>query len=106
MEPIEAAYRSGQWLLATVGQNEKAQRWCRENGLGGHIELRVGTTDSRLRRRLHRADEMEQSIIDLRAQYGLARRLTRRRPMGATRKSCRSARAASPPTSSRRTTPA
>jgi hypothetical protein len=106
MEPIEAAYRSGQWLLATVGQNAKAQRWCRENGLGDHIELRVGTTDSDTVGGYTVPDEMEQSIIDLRASTasrGASRAGARWR---ATPSRSRSARAASPPTSSRRTTPA
>lgn len=80
MEPLEAAYRSGQWLLATVGNNERAQRWCRDYGLGEH--LRVMTTDSGSAGGYLVPDEMEQSIIDLRVNYGLARKLTRRRPMG------------------------
>jgi HK97 family phage major capsid protein len=81
MEPVEAAYRSGQWLLATVGQNERAQRWCRENGLGECL-TRVATTDVDSAGGYVVPTEMEQSIIDLRAMYGLARRLCRRRPMG------------------------
>lgn len=80
MDAVEAAYRSGQWLLATVGNNDRAQRWCREHGLGEHI--RVMTTDVNTAGGYIVPDEMEQSIIDLRAAYGLARRLTRRRPMG------------------------
>lgn len=80
MEPVEAAYRAGQWLLATVGGNERAKTWCREHGLGEH--LRVMTTESGSTGGYLVPDEMEQSIIDLRAQYGLARRLARRRPMG------------------------
>lgn len=80
MDAVEAAYRSGQWLLATVGNNERAQRWCRDHGLGEHI--RVMTTDVNTAGGYVVPDEMEQSIIDLRAAYGLARRLARRRPMG------------------------
>lgn len=82
MEPVEAAYRSGQWLMATVGMQERAQRWCRENGLGEHIQHRVMTTDVGAAGGYVVPDEMEQSVIDLRANFGLARRLARRRPMG------------------------
>lgn len=85
MEPVEAAYRSGQWLLATVGQNERAQRWCRDQGL--YTENRVMTTESGSVGGYLVPDEMEQSIIDLRVQYGLARKLARRRPMASDTKS-------------------
>ena len=87
MEPMEAAYRSGQWLLATVAQNERAQRWCREHGLGAHIQHRVMQTGVNTLGGFIVPDEMEQAIIDLREDYGLARRLCRRRPMGSDTKS-------------------
>lgn len=82
MDVAEAAYRSGQWLLATIGQNKRAQTWCREHGLGEHIEHRVMTTDAGSTGGYIVPDEMEQSIIDLRTSVGLARRLCRRRAMG------------------------
>jgi len=80
IEPLEAAYRSGQWLRAVVGNVESAKRWCREHGV--RIEERVMTTDVDSAGGYVVPDEMEQSIIDLREAYGLARRLARRRPMG------------------------
>jgi HK97 family phage major capsid protein len=79
MEPEEAAYRSGQWLLATVGGNERARKWCAERGIAVE-RVMLGSTDSAGGYLV--PTEMEQSIIDLREAYGLARRLTRRRPMG------------------------
>jgi len=85
MEAIEAAYRSGQWLLATVGGNKDAKRWCKERGID--VQERVMTTDSGSAGGYLVPDEMEQSIIDLREAYGLARRLTRRRPMATDTKS-------------------
>jgi HK97 family phage major capsid protein len=85
MEPLEAAYRSGQWLLATVAQNQKAARWCRDHGVD--IEHRVMQTASSSLGGYLVPDEMEQSIIDLRESYGLARRLARRRVMGSDTKS-------------------
>jgi hypothetical protein len=83
MDSVEAAYRSAQWMLATIGQNARAQRWCKDHGM----ELRVMTTDVDSSGGYLVPDEMEQSIIDLRASYGLARRLCRRRPMASDTKS-------------------
>jgi len=86
MEPEEAAYRSSQWLLAAIGQNERARRWCRDHGLD--VEQRVMTeSTSSTGGYIAMPTEMEQSVIDLREQYGLARRLARRRPMGSDTKS-------------------
>jgi HK97 family phage major capsid protein len=85
MEAEEAAYRSGQWLLATVGQNERARRWCNERGIT--VETRVMTAGTDSAGGYLVPVEMEQSIIDLRESYGLARRLARRRPMSSDTKS-------------------
>jgi HK97 family phage major capsid protein len=85
MDPVESAYRAGQWLLATVGQNQRAQRWCRDHGMEGY--MRVMTTDVDSAGGYIVPDEMEQSIIDLREDYGLARKLCRRRPMASDTKS-------------------
>ncbi len=85
MEPLEAAYRSGQWLRAVVGGIESARKWCAERGI--QVEQRVMTTDVGSAGGYLVPDEMEQSIIDLREAYGLARRLARRRPMASDTKS-------------------
>jgi HK97 family phage major capsid protein len=85
MDPLEAAYRAGQWLRAVVGGVESARKWCSERGI--HVEQRVMTTDNGSAGGYLVPDEMEQSIIDLRAEYGLARRLCRRRPMASDTKS-------------------
>lgn len=87
MEPIEAAYRSGMWLLAVVSGSERAAKWCKEHGLGGHLQQRVMTGDNDAAGGYLIPTEMEQSIIDLREDYGLARRLARRRPMATDTKS-------------------
>jgi len=79
MDPLECAYRSGMWLMASVYGNEKARRWCAERGIDTEqrvMQTGVGTLGGVLV-----PVEMEQSIIDLRESYGLARRLARRRPM-------------------------
>jgi HK97 family phage major capsid protein len=85
MEPIECAYRAGQWLLATIGQSSKAAKWCNERGIV--VEQRVMTTGVGSAGGYIVPDEMEQSIIDLREAYGLARRLARRRAMASDTKS-------------------
>lgn len=85
MEPLEAAYRSGMWLLATIGGQDRAQKWCRDHGVD--IQHRVMTTENGASGGYLVPDEMEQSIIDLREAYGLARRLARRRPMSSDTKS-------------------
>lgn len=85
MEAEEAAYRSGQWILATVGQNERARRWCSERGIQTETRVMTAGTDSAGGYLV--PVEMEQSIIDLRESYGLARRLARRRPMASDTKS-------------------
>lgn len=85
IDPLECAYRSGMWLMATVFGNQKAAKWCSERGL--LVEQRVMQVgDSALGGYLV-PNEMEQAIIDLREQYGLARRLARRRPMASDTKS-------------------
>lgn len=85
MEPEEAAYRSGQWLLATVGGNERARKWCGEHGILTEHRVMTGGTDTAGGYLV--PTEMEQSVIDLRESYGLARRLARRRPMATDTKS-------------------
>lgn len=87
MEPMEAAYRSGQWLMALVTGSQRAHRWCKENGLGDYLQQRVMTGDVDSAGGYLIPTEMEQAIIDLREDYGLARRLCRRRPMATDTKS-------------------
>lgn len=85
MEPEEAAYRSGKWLMAVVGQNESARKWCNERGILTETRVMTAGTDSAGGYLV--PTEMEQSIIDLREAYGIARRLARRRPMASDTKS-------------------
>lgn len=78
----EAAYRSGQWALAVVYGNERSARWCRDQGLGGHLENRAATEGTGTGGGFLVPVEMESAIIDLRVQYGVARRIARYTPMG------------------------
>lgn len=78
MKAEEAAYRSGQWLLATVYGSEKAKRFCVDNGL---LNTRVMSGSSLSAGGALIPTEMEQAVIDLRDTYGVARQLARVRPM-------------------------
>jgi len=71
------AYRSGQWLLATVMNNATARQWCREHG----VELRVQTESVNSAGGFVVPDVMERSIIDLRETYGNTRQNVRVMPM-------------------------
>jgi HK97 family phage major capsid protein len=76
---IEAAYRSGQFLLATMMGNEKAAEWCRENG----IQITKAQSES-----VNSAGgflvpvEFNQAIIDLREEFGTFRQNCQVVPMG------------------------
>ncbi|GMR20203.1 MAG: hypothetical protein BMS9Abin36_0798 [Gammaproteobacteria bacterium] len=71
------AYRSGQWLLAHLHGDEKAIRWCTDNGLpvaaaGGAINTKGGFLVP---------DEISTAIISLQEEYGVFRRECRVLPM-------------------------
>lgn len=63
------AFRTGQFLLATLLDNAQARQWCREHG----IELRVQTEGVNTAGGYLVPDEMERAIIDLRETYGMFR---------------------------------
>lgn len=65
----EAAYRSGQFVMATMFGNRKAKQWCRDNGL---IKNSMLTNDNPAGGFLVN-DEMESAIIELREMYGVFR---------------------------------
>ncbi len=79
------AYRSGRFLAATLFGHAASRQWCREHG----VEIRMDTdVDKRaMGESINTAggfivpDEFERSIIDLREQYGNARRNCRIKPM-------------------------
>ena len=87
MKAEEAAYRAGMWMAATLYQKDWAQRWCRDNGFelfardaNGQVRVMSGLTTAAGAALV--PVEMEQAIIDLRDEYGVARKLLRVRPMG------------------------
>jgi HK97 family phage major capsid protein len=77
-EGHEAAYRSGQFIRAALFNDVRAQRWCVQNG----IEVRALTEGSNTAGGFLVPDEMSQTIIDLREQYGTFRQWARVVPMG------------------------
>jgi len=82
---LNDAYRSGRFLAATLFNHAMSRQWCREHG----VEIRQDTdVDSRaMSEAINTAggflvpDEFEQTIIDLREEYGSARRNCRIKPM-------------------------
>jgi HK97 family phage major capsid protein len=65
----ERAYTAGQWMMAVIGNNEQAQRWCEARG----IETRALSTTTNSLGGYLVPEEMETAIIDLRETYGVAR---------------------------------
>jgi HK97 family phage major capsid protein len=75
------AYRAGMWARAALFNDQRAANWCLNNGLGFDIRGAMSTTSNPDGGFLV-PDEMSQSIIDLREQYGVFRRNCRVWPMG------------------------
>lgn len=76
---VDARYqRAGQWLLATIYQNEKAAVWCKSNDVhiikaaGGGIDSNGGFLVP---------TELSNAILDIRDGYGAFRRRARIIPM-------------------------
>ena len=64
------AYGSGQFLLASLFGNQKADRWCRDNGIDYRaLSVGVNTAGGFLV-----PEDFGTAIIDLREQYGVFRR--------------------------------
>jgi len=74
----EMAYRAGQWAKATIFGDESAARWCRDHGV--QISQRT-LTGMGAGQSVVVPEEMSSSIISLREQYGIARRLCNVQPM-------------------------
>jgi HK97 family phage major capsid protein len=77
-EQEEAAFRSGMWAKAILWNDRNAQRWCADNGLQQRIMNEMGGSSGGFTV----PDEMESAIVDMRLQYGVARRLCKIIPMG------------------------
>lgn len=74
-EADEAAYRAGQWAKAVIFGDPEAGRWCKDHQVRVMTGLSGGTSALV-------PDEMILPLIDLREQYGVARRSCYVVPMG------------------------
>ena len=72
------AFKCGQWLLATLFGNERAQKWCHERGLVYRAALGEG---SNVKGGVLVIPEFENVIIDLRERFGVFRRWARAKKM-------------------------
>lgn len=76
------AYGFGRWLHATIfnaaGKPNSSTRWCNEHGIKIEAAMSEGVDSAG---GYLVPDEYETTIIDLREQYGLARRLCKVHPM-------------------------
>jgi HK97 family phage major capsid protein len=75
----EAAYRSGQFILATMLGHEKAAAWCRENGVVIQKAQSEGVNSAG---GFLVPTEFNQAIIDLREEFGTFRQNCQVIPMG------------------------
>lgn len=69
------AYRLGMWLAAGILGNERAQSWCKSNGIKAQAEDVVVLGGALV------PQEFNQTIIELRERYGAFRRNTKVVPM-------------------------
>lgn len=75
----ERAHRMGQFFLASMFGSAKASTWCRENGVVVERALSEGVQSAG---GILVPEEMQNEIIVLRNEYGLARRALKVVPMG------------------------
>jgi len=75
----ERAYRSGMWCRAAIFGDPKAIRWCENRGIQVRTTMIEGNN---LYGGALVPDEMAQTVIDLREQYGVFRKYARVIPMG------------------------
>lgn len=75
-----AAYSTGMFLLATIGNSDKASKWCKDHGIDvrprGALQESTNTLGGFLV-----PSEMERSIINLREERGVLRREAQVIPM-------------------------
>ena len=76
----QTAYMAGQFYLATVFGHAPAADWCKEHGISTSIRDALSGGEPGKGGFLVPV-EVEQAIIDLREEYGIARRKAKRSPM-------------------------
>lgn len=76
----DAAYKAGMWCRAAIYGDQGAAQWCAEHGVEIRRELSYGSVSKSQNENVNSAGgylvfpEMSTAIIDLREQYGTARR--------------------------------
>lgn len=78
---LQSAFRCGMWARAAIFGDQRAARWCLENGVGQDISNALGTTPNTSGGFLV-PEELSQRIIDLRESYGVFRQNCFVQPMG------------------------
>lgn len=73
------AYKSGQWIRATIHGDTRAARWCRDHGMD--VETRAHSETINSKGGALVPNEFAQTVIDLREQYGVFRRYAKIQPM-------------------------
>lgn len=82
----EKAYMAGRFFLATIFRDDESAKWCQEHGIDMRFRAVLKESANELGGFLV-FEEMEQTIIDLREQYGVFRREARVVPMASDTKS-------------------
>lgn len=67
------AYLAGMFFIGSLLKDEKAIGWCKDHGMNMDFRAAMGENQNQLGGVLV-PDEVEQTVIDLREQYGIARR--------------------------------
>ncbi len=75
------AYRSGMWLRSSIFNDDRATNWCINNGMALNIRGAMGGNSNTDGGALV-PEEFNQTIIDLREQYGIFRQQCQVVPMG------------------------
>lgn len=73
----EAGFRSGMWARAAIWGDQRAQQWCIDNS----VDYRAQSEANFAKGGALVPEQLSNVIIDLREEYGLARRLLRVYPM-------------------------
>ena len=73
----ERAMRAGKWVQAMIYGNLDARNWCMDRGM----DMRAHGESVLSKGGIFVPDELEQAIIDLREEYGVARQFCKVQPM-------------------------
>lgn len=76
----EQAYKAGQFVLATMFKRENAKEWCIQNGMEANLKAQAETSNAAGGFLV--PTEFENTIIDLREEYGTFRGSVGVTPMG------------------------